>query len=280
MHDFRDIHGLGNGRAVAMAIASPGRIFFTGDAGETWMKVYENKHPDIFLDAVAFMNDQIGMAFGDPIDGRVTILRTIDGGQTWGRPKQQHQPKALSGEGGFAASGTCICFVEQRVLIGLGGEREEGADSLARLLVSDDQGLTWQAVTTPLHSGKASGIFSIAFADAQHGVMTGGTYDQPGDTSGHIGITADGGNSWTRPTLGPRGYRSCVFYQPGIQDERPGRFIAIGKTGSDYSTDMGNTWHALDNTGFYAATSSPDGSVVVAVGSDGRIGVLWTADKR
>ncbi len=271
--DFRDIHGFDGQHAVAMAVGSPARIYRTENAGRQWTLVYEDDRPEIFLDAMAFWDAENGIAFGDPIDGKVIVLLTEDGGRSWQELAKEKQPASLSGEGGFAASGTCLCLQEQNVFIGLGGARQAGDPLTARILKSADRGQTWQALDSTLASAAASGVFSIVFVDEQNGVAVGGTYDQPTDTSNHISITNDGGQTWTRPDSIPAGYRSCVFKVPN-PDGEPVRLIAIGKTGADYSNDMGRSWKPIDTTGFYAADSCNLGKTVIAVGSDGRIGKL------
>jgi photosystem II stability/assembly factor-like uncharacterized protein len=244
--------------------------------------VHEDRRPEIFLDAMAFWDDNHGMAFGDPIDGRLVILKTHDGSRTWSAAAREQRPQTLPGEAGFAASGTCLCLQGDRVFIGLGGDHADVLSDTAatarppraRILMSPDRGRSWQVAETPLRAGAASGIFSIAFADERHGVAVGGTYDDPADKTGNICITADGGRSWVRPASPPRGYRSCVVVVRREAWARRPRLLAIGKTGSDYSTDLGQTWKPLDNEGFYAVDCSGDGETVVAVGAEGRIGIL------
>lgn len=278
--DFRDIHAFPDGdQAVAMAVGSPARIYRATQQGRDWELVYEDTRPEIFLDAMAFWTDQEGIAFGDPIDGKVVILRTHDGGRTWAELSPDKQPASLAGEGGFAASGTCLCLVgKQTVLIGLGGARQQNDPPEARILVSTDRGNTWQASTAPLKAGSASGIFSIAFADESQGVAVGGTYDQPEISTDNIAVTTDGGTTWKRPAATPRGYRSCVLTFAGPAKSPLSHYIAIGKTGSDYSIDRGKTWKSLSDQGFYAASANDSGSTVIAVGSEGRIGVLSVPD--
>ena len=278
--DFRDIHGFpGGAQAVAMAVGSPARIYRATQQGRDWELVYEDTRPEIFLDAMAFWTDREGIAFGDPIDGKIVILRTHDGGKSWIEIPRDKQPNSLAGEGGFAASGTCLCLVgEQTVLIGLGGARHPNDPSAARILISRDRGNTWQATTAPLNAGAASGVFSIAFADKKQGVAVGGTYDQPEIATDNFAVTTDGGITWNRPASTPRGYRSCVFVVASPTDRAPIRYIALGKTGSDYSVDRGKTWKSLSDQGFYAASASDSGSTVIAVGSDGHIGVLPAQD--
>lgn len=275
--DFRDVHGFDGQSAVALAVGSPAKIYRTSTSGKSWDVVFEDKRPNIFFDAFTFWDDQNGIAFSDPINGKVVIIKTSDGGKIWRELEFEKQPAALEGEGGFAASGTCLCLNGDTVFIGLGGARKEGDPSTARMLMSPDRGETWQVVATPIKSGAARGIFSIVFANADHGVAVGGTYNEPDDTSSHICITEDGGRNWFRPESTTRAYRSCVVVQRRSSAEAP-RLIAVGKTGTDYSDDYGRSWKPLDDQGFYAVDSGNRGVFVVAVGPEGRIGILPTIE--
>lgn len=277
--DFRDIHGFADGqKAVALAVGSPARIYRTTNGGQQWQVVYEDTRPEIFLDAMAFWNEREGMAFGDPINGKIVILRTRDGGQSWQEIPRDQQPDALENEGGFAASGTCLALRDdQGVVIGLGGARNADEPTEARILVSTDRGKTWESKLAPLTSGSASGVFSIVFTDSTNGIAVGGTYDQPDVRTGNIAVTRDGGNQWKRPLASPRGYRSCVVSFDGIADGQS-YLIALGKTGADISSDGGNTWRAFSPVGFFAGSVGNDGKTLIAVGSEGRIGVLSLQD--
>ena len=275
--DFRDIHGFDGGEhAVALAVGSPARIYRASEYGETWQVVYEDTRPEIFLDALAFWDNQNGIAFGDPIDGRLVILRTSDGGKSWAELESDKQPVTLEGEGGFAASGTCLCIQGAKVFIGLGGDRKQGDPVNARILMSADRGGSWKVIKTPMKSGTASGVFSITFTDDLHGVAVGGTYDDPDDKTNNICITEDGGMTWFRPKSTTRGYRSCVAVTDlvNVFSLQFKGAIAVGKTGTDYSSDHGKTWIPWNNQAFYAVGSSELGHTVIAVGPEGRIGVL------
>ena len=81
--DYRDIQLFGKKKAVVMSIGSPAKIFRTNNGGKSWWMTYLNEDPDIFLDGMAFLNDKIGIAFGDAIGTRIPILRTVNGGNSW-----------------------------------------------------------------------------------------------------------------------------------------------------------------------------------------------------
>src|SRR5439155_711825 len=125
------------------------------------------------LDAMSFWDANHGIVIGDSIDRRFDILVTSNGGETWTRVLPAIPPPALENEGAFAASGTNIAvYGKSYAWIGL------GSATRARVLHTRDAGRHWKVFDTPIKSGKSSGIFSIAFRDARHGVIVGGDYQR------------------------------------------------------------------------------------------------------
>jgi photosystem II stability/assembly factor-like uncharacterized protein len=59
------------------------RIYKTPDGGKGWVEQFRNADPKAFYDDIAFWNRTTGVAIGDPVDGRFTVIRTTDGGRTW-----------------------------------------------------------------------------------------------------------------------------------------------------------------------------------------------------
>ncbi len=269
--DFRDVHAFDADRALAISAGSPARVYQTSDGGENWTVTFADDRPQVFFDAMDFWDRRHGLAFSDPIGGRLFLIETSDGGESWHVVDGHLQPATLPNEAGFAASGTCLCVYEDRVWIGLGGQRARGEPTGARILRSEDRARTWTAVETPIVSGEASGVFSIAFANRDHGVAVGGTYTDPDDVSSNVCITDDGGASWRRPSgQTPSGYRSCVATR---NDGQQIHLVCVGRNGSDVSSDYGETWRRLDGEPFHAVAFSPDGNTGIAVGREGKIGV-------
>ncbi|HYO99381.1 MAG TPA: hypothetical protein VER76_04280, partial [Pyrinomonadaceae bacterium] len=205
--------------------------------------------PAAFFDAMAFWDRDNGIAMSDPVNGRFLIITTSDGGRTWREMPAEGMPPALEGEGGFAASGTCIAVEgRQNVWFGTGGT------SGARVFRSSDRGRTWQVAATPLASGKSAGVFSVAFRDARRGVIVGGDYTKEKESANNAAITQDGGRTWTAVTAArPAGYRSCVAYVYGVRGA-PTLLVATGPSGSDYSTDEGASWQSFGAEGFHTAS--------------------------
>jgi photosystem II stability/assembly factor-like uncharacterized protein len=258
--DFRDVEAFDGKTALVMASGTGenSRVYLTTNGGELWTLVLGNPDKDGFFDAMKFWNRQQGILLGDPVAGRFTIFTTEDGGLNW---IKANQPAAASGEGAFAASGTCLTVHGGHdVWFGTGGS------NVARVFHSADNGQSWAVASTPLAgSTAASGIFSLVFIDAQHGVAVGGDYQKPTDAARTLALSNDGGHTWTAPAAGiPSGYRSAVTYV------KPSKMlVAVGTSGSDYSLDAGLTWQRLSGESLNAAANDADH--VWAVGPKGLI---------
>ena len=171
-------------------------------------------------------------------------------------------PEALPGEGAFAASGTCLVAQGSRnAWFGTGGR--------AGLPHAPTGAGPGRPTRRPIRAGGgSSGVFSLAFRDAEHGVAVGGDYKEPGRADRVAAVTSDGGRSWRSPQgSGPGGYRSAVAYLAGAQGPT---LVAVGPTGADLSRDGGETWTRFGDTGFHAVGSAGMGAGW-AVGEDGRI---------
>src|SRR5262249_30613636 len=146
------------------------RIYRTGDGGESWKLVYEQKTRGVFFDAIAFWDRQHGIVVSDPVDGHFALFTTDDGGASWSDVPSAGMPPALPKEGAFAASNSCLTVEgESNVWFVTGGA------SVARVFRSTDRGKTWKVAETAMHPANAStGLFSVAFRDARNGVAVGG----------------------------------------------------------------------------------------------------------
>src|SRR5439155_9656873 len=261
--DFRAARAFGETTAYLLS-AGPGdasRIYKTVDGGKSWAMQFQSADPAAFFDALACWDEKNGIALGDPVKGLFQLIVTADGGASWKPLVPKALPPALSGEGAFAASGTClVTHGENDVWFATGGAKT------ARVFHSTDRGQNWEVSETPIVAGaESAGIFSIAFRDKQHGMIVGGDYRKPNDIGATAAITADGGKTWT-PLAKRLPFRSAVAWAKD-------RWVAVGTSGSDVSQDDGDTWKPLDREDYNSVgfTSTGEGWTV---GPKGRIAVF------
>lgn len=215
------------------------------------------------MDGMDAWDDRRALAYGDPVGGHMYVLSTDDGGRTWRRSPTSGMPPARPGEAGFAASGTGI-----RVGPAMTAWIATGGADVARVFKTMDGGITWSVAETPLTDASAtSGIFSFVFKDAENGVAVGGDFANPDRSHGNAAWTDDGGDTWHRPEVPPRGYRSGVTWIPGTDS-----LICAGPTGVDVSTDAGRTWRPLGDEGYHAIRAVDGGGY--ASGASGRLASL------
>ncbi|PWL29814.1 MAG: oxidoreductase [Roseivirga sp. XM-24bin3] len=261
---FRDIEAFDANTAIVLSAGLPAVIYKTTDGGQNWEQKYFSMVEGTFYDAMDFWNDKEGIAFGDAIDGRLLILKTSDGGETWNELPFEQRPQALDGQGGFAASGTCLRTVgENQVYIGLGGQE-------ASLFYSFDKGETWQKTITPMQSGESTeGIFSIDFKNEMEGLMVGGDYRGDSLTKINAAYTTDGGKSWFPVMAGmkPNGYRSgvAVYYNNLV--------LAVGRESCDFYYDGDKAYTPMEGK-YYAVSVSKTGKSAWASGPRGAVAKL------
>src|SRR5215510_4373414 len=263
--DFRDVDAIDEKTAHVLSIGNgpDSRIYKTVDAGATWTLQFKNEDPKAFLDAMSFWDADHGIVFGDSVDLQFYVMTTDNGGRTWSRVPTSALPPALGNEGAFAASGTNIAlFGKSHAWIGT------GAAAKSRVLRTTDGGRRWQVADTPLASGPSSGIFSIAFRDAKHGVIAGGDYKKEQEAVDNLAVTNDGGITWTL-VKGLSGFRSVVAYVPGTKT-----IVALGPQGGDYSTDDGRTWTPITGPGFDTFSFVPGKKLGWGAGAGGKISRL------
>ncbi len=258
--DFRDIEAFSANVAYILSIGNgeDSRIYKTTDGGQTWKLQFKNTDAKAFFDAIAFWDEQHGMAMSDPVDGRFVLIRTDDGGATWTPVPPAQIPPAIKGEGGFAASGTCLVTNgKSNVWFASGGA------TTTRIYRSTDRGNTWSVHETPILAGiESAGIFSIGFRDSKNGLIVGGDYRQPNDVGKTLAATKDGGQTW-QLLANQLSFRSGVVFAKG-------RWIAVGTSGSDMSRDNGANWQKLDGENYNAVSFAKSGAGW-AVGPKGRI---------
>lgn len=262
--DFRTLYAHDENNAIIANAGSPANVLLTSDGGRHWKVVYSLADTAAFIDGTDFWNREEGLIYGDPISGRMLVLKTADGGLTWTPLHMDQAPKLTDGEASFAASGTNIrCTGNGTVVIATGGKT-------SRLWTSENKGVEWKNFDVPIIQGEASrGIFSIAPGKKKNIIVVGGDYLQDTLRLDHVFYSLDGGQKWHKPKTGTRGYRECVeFVAPDL-------LVATGPTGTDVSQDGGLSWRAeSDEKFFHVVRKARKGNLVIIAGGKGKIGSI------
>jgi photosystem II stability/assembly factor-like uncharacterized protein len=211
----------------------------------------------MFLDAMEFFNEKSGVVIGDPINGKIFMAVTIDGGDNWRTMPEQLAPAAEKGEAMFASSGTNIRSVGKNELLFITG------GTYSRIFIRNDK------ILLPILQGKEStGANSLAVWDKKTFTVVGGDFMNAASTEKNCVLTRNGGKTFSSPTTPPFGYRSCVEYLS------KSKLITCGITGVDVSEDGGNNWRNISATGFHVVRKAKKGSAVFLAGGKGRVAKL------
>ncbi|WCT13152.1 WD40/YVTN/BNR-like repeat-containing protein [Mucilaginibacter jinjuensis] len=254
--DFRDIEAFSDQKAVIMSSGIPALIMTTANGGKSWQVNYRNDDKAYFLDAMAFADDKHGYTLGDPINGKFVLLETKDGGHNW--KSMANAPAALPNEACFAASGTCIAADKNTLQIVTGG-------SVSRLLSWDNKDWVYQALPI-LHGKESQGAFSFA-GESSTMVFVGGDY-QDNHRADSVAYVANFCCDVTKagfPQRSPAGFQSCVNWLGGSN------FISTGTSGTNLSTDGGNTWARINDESFNVCQQAKHGKLVLLAGDKGKI---------
>ncbi len=264
---WRDLHAASPDRAWLMAAGNgpASRVVATTDGGASWTPQFINADSSAFYDCLAMWPDGRGFAFSDAVGGRMPMVVTSDG-RTW-QVRTDLLPAARGSEGGFAASGTCAITLGRKA-----AWIATGSGDVPRVHRTTDGGRTWSAAEVPLVRGGASGATSVAFRDARHGAVLGGSID--GKSSGpRAAVTDDGGATWrlaAEPT-----FAGAVYGAAYVRVRKSWVLVAVGPGGASYSTDDAATWRELATGSFWSLGFAKDGTGWL-VGPKGRIvRVTW-----
>ncbi len=233
-----------------LSIESPALLYKSEDDGRNWNIVYQENHPKAFYDAMAFWDDQEGIAIGDPTDECLSIIITRDGGEQWEKLPCSILPPVEEGEAAFAASNSNIALFGNHAWIVTGGKR-------ARIFHSADRGKSWESFDTPIiEGGQMTGIYTVDFYNEQTGIIFGGDWNEKEMNYKNKAITNDGGQTWTLLANGQQpGYRSCVKFIPKSNGEK---IMAVGLPGISFSNDGGYSWSPLSNESYYTVGIAED----------------------
>lgn len=220
-----------------LSVANPALLYQISKDGKFNKLVYQEQNDKVFYDSMQFWNENEGIAIGDPITNCLSIITTVDGGETWEKLPDSLAPKVFEGEAHFAASNTNIIVKKNHTWIVSGGKK-------ARIFYSPNKGKSWEVNETPIIQGKQmTGIFTADFYDDKRGIVAGGNYEVLNQNTQNKAITKDGGKSWDLIANGEAfGYASCVQYVP---NSKGNGIVVVGASGIYYSSDAGLKWIQL-----------------------------------
>jgi len=232
-----------NGKDYFMlSIESPALLYKVADSVP--QIVYKEEGKGVFYDSMKFFDEKNGIAFGDPVDGCMSVITTQDGGNTWNKINCDQFPKSGKQEGAFAASNTNISIVDSTAWLVSGG-------LTSRIYKTSNFGKSWNYYDTPVLKDKTTeGIYSVDFYNENLGIVIGGDYTLTNHNFNNKAITKDGGKTWQIIANGTDpGYQSCVQFVPNKDGKE---IMSVGKTGLYYSSNTGGNWQKISNEGYYA----------------------------
>jgi photosystem II stability/assembly factor-like uncharacterized protein len=221
---------------LAGAVALGG-VFKTTDGGVTWTRQLADafSDPTSFLNTVQFVDENVGIAMGDPLTSDLEMYRTTDGGANWSSVPGNVLPDIITGEfglnGGNVKVGNSIWLVTNK----------------GKIYHTADAGVTWTKKNTPLVSFSQGAPLpvlggEIFFKDANVGCLLNRTGS--GATATYkIHTTTNAGTTWSAGV--PCIYTS-IAYVPGTNT-----MVGTKSNGSAYSNDNGTTWTVIGTAGMF-----------------------------
>ena len=175
--------GSGSHGSMSGAANGPGAAAATG----VWTAQDTSSADLLTLNSIAFVDATHGWAVGGSNEGPGIIV-TSDGGTTW---KAQHARSASSSATLFS-----VAFLDAAHGWAVGYDLNADARPTPLILATSDGGATWSSQDAGA-AGTGTTLYSVSFADAEHGWVVGNTEDSTGNTTGNVILaTRDGGATW------------------------------------------------------------------------------------
>lgn len=235
-------------------------IYKTTNGGTTWTKQGTAYGASSFANIIHFFNENDGVAQGDPLGGYYEIYTTNNGGTTWVRVPSANIPAPTSGEYGITGNYDAV------------GDHIWFGTNKGRIFHSVDKGLHWTAALTNFGAAE---VVQPEFASETYGICFRSYLDIGLETA--IGVTTDGGATWTTVNVNGPMYARYFAYVPGTDMTFVGSSGEAGANGISYSTDGGYNWAPITEGYSFLATTWLDnetgwaGSFTVAGRSVGGI---------
>ncbi len=264
---FRSMAVLNDSTVLLLGIASPAYLLKTINKGKTWKVVYKNTHPKAFFDSMVFYDKKNGFALGDPINGKIMLIKTTDAGETWSPLADDKIASLSEGEACFATSNTNIDVHKNMLWFITGGKR-------SRLFYSNNLGKSFLTYNTPIPQGETmTGLFSFDFFNEKLGIVTGGNYDKTDTSIVSLALTKDGGKTWQVIKHSKPFFGSCLRFRNATD---------VFITGHDgtfrYDLKKQKMEEIKDAEGeslkFMTLRFSPSGKVAWMAGGNGKIALL------
>ncbi len=205
--DVYAVEALSDSIAFVTTTPAETRIYRTTNAGTSWSSVFSQTGG--FIDAIKMYTPTTGIALGDPVGGKWTILRTTNGGAAWTRIATE--PTALTGQAGLNNS----MSTHDTTHIWFG-------TTAGTVYRSTDAGLTWNF--SPLSFNDE--VDEVAFNGPLYGVA--GGHDAASRTT-------NGGATWSSIGIGGTGY--VLGLSATVND-----FWAAQGANVYRSTNLGASW--------------------------------------
>lgn len=259
--EFRDIETFGADTAYLLSAGSPAVLLLTTDGGQSWSEAFRDDRPEAFYDAIDFFENGQGVFFGDASTDRLPIV--MGRGLNWQPQPDSLLPKVLEGQGGFAASGSCLqVFGDSNIAIVLGGVE-------ASFLLSQDRGRSWSSNRTPLDFGAPTrGNFSLAVLNDSSFLVSGGDYRADSLSTATVAITTDYGENWE---LIPNKQIQGRYFSAVVSPSE-GEILLVSRFSCYYRQHKDANWEHL-NHHFFSADVASDGGIWTS-GSSGAAAYL------
>ncbi|WP_235921067.1 WD40/YVTN/BNR-like repeat-containing protein [Foetidibacter luteolus] len=258
--DFRDIEAFSATTAIIMAIAEPAVILKTTDGGQNWKQVFADTTKGMFLDAMDFYDNQSGVVIGDPINGKLFLAFTNDGGETWQPAPMDKRPAVDAGEACFASSGSNIHLLRGNNFLVITG----GVNS--RLFYNTT------AFNIPvMKGGETTGGNGIAVFNRNIAIV-GGDFSKK-DRSDSCYVFFDQFTKAANPRFATLP-KTPFSYHSGVAFISSGDIIACGLNGVDISKDNGINWKKISGESFHAVRKAKNSDAIFFTGANTKIGRL------